>query len=75
MVMVNGPADWRDDSAYDYVDGLNASDMGWEFLRRNADYRRDYAAISKEEAPDTRIEAVCRFWGLRFPDRPGPAGL
>lgn len=70
-----GSANWRDEASYDYIDGLSASDMGWEFLRRNEDYRRDYSTVSKEEAPDTRIEAVCRFWGLRFPDRPGAACL
>lgn len=68
-------ANWKNDSDYAYIDGLGPSDMGWEFLRRNDDYRRDFDMICNEEAPETRTEAVCRFWGLRFPDRPGGAGL
>ncbi|TDQ93237.1 transcriptional regulator domain-containing protein [Paraburkholderia silvatlantica] len=36
-------ADWRDESQYPPSDLLDASIWAWEFLRRNAEYVRDYA--------------------------------
>lgn len=62
---------WRSSSNYDYVDQLTASDIGWEWLRRNNDYQRDYAEFSSAltDSPSP-IERVGRRWGLRFPCRP-----
>lgn len=63
---------WRSSSSYDYVDHLTAPDIGWEWLRRNEDYQRDFSEFrsgSKESPP--QIERVARRWGLRFPCRPG----
>lgn len=41
-------------------------DFAQEFLRRNAEYRAQYATASRE--PDT--EKLSRTWGLHFPVRP-----
>lgn len=57
---------WRSSSNYDYVDKLTAPDIGWEWLRRNEDYQRDYADLIASPSP---IERVGKRWGLRFPCR------
>nr|WP_244642503.1 DUF6499 domain-containing protein [Phyllobacterium sp. 628] len=62
---------WRSSSSYDYVDQLTAPDIGWEWLRRNEDYQRDYAELSgaPRESPSLIARAGSQ-WGLRFPCRP-----
>ncbi|WP_292773844.1 transcriptional regulator domain-containing protein [Mesorhizobium amorphae] len=62
---------WRSSSSYDYVDQLTPPDIGWEWLRRNEDYQRDYAELTSasSESPPL-IERAGRRWGLRFPRRP-----
>ncbi len=40
-------------------------DFAHEFLRRNADYRAQHAAASRNAA----TENVSRIWGLHFPVR------
>jgi len=64
---------WRTGSAYDYIDGLSAPDIAWEFLRRNHDYRREYSELqdSGHLAPD-KARALSDRWGLSFRYRPGP---
>jgi hypothetical protein len=62
---------WRSSSDYEYVDQLNAPDIGWEWLRRNDDYQRDYAEFSSASTDSLpQIEQVVKRWGLRFPCRP-----
>ncbi|WEO65098.1 transcriptional regulator domain-containing protein [Rhizobium rhizogenes] len=62
---------WRSSSSYDYVDQLTAPDIGWEWLRRNDDYLRDYAEFSSASTGSPPLmERVGRRWGLRFPCRP-----
>ncbi|WP_349365522.1 MAG: DUF6499 domain-containing protein [Nitratireductor rhodophyticola] len=58
---------WRSSSTYDYLDHLTAPDVGWEWLRRNDDYRRDFDALRKArlQTPDL-IERASVRWGLRF---------
>ncbi|MFC3677094.1 transcriptional regulator domain-containing protein [Ferrovibrio xuzhouensis] len=59
---------WRSSSDYDYVDQLTAPDIGWEWLRRNEDYQRDYAEFSSAPSESASvIERPGRQWGLRFP--------
>lgn len=67
--MSTTPSQWRDPQAYDYLEGLSAPDLAWEFLRRNPDYQRDYAALTA--APhDAAAQAAFRArWGLMFPCR------
>ncbi|MBX9864165.1 MAG: hypothetical protein K2Y42_15605 [Hyphomicrobium sp.] len=64
---------WRTGSAYDYIDGLNAPDIAWEFLRRNHDYRREYSELQRlgHLAPD-KAQALSDRWGLSFRYRPCP---
>lgn len=58
---------WRSSSIYDYVDDLTAPDVGWEWLRRNEDYRRSYAEFIQGE-PEIELGAeAAGKWGLRFP--------
>lgn len=60
-------SDWRSEAAYDYIDQLTPSDLAWEFLRRNPEYRSAYTQlvatgqISTEDAA-----AFARHWGLHF---------
>lgn len=58
---------WRSEAAYEYIDDLTTSDLAWEFLRRNPDYRSSYqelvaqGRITEESARDFAAR-----WGLRF---------
>jgi len=59
---------WRSSSTYDYVDGLTAPDIGWEWLRRNEDYQRSYTEFRRAVSPTAVLtERAARPWGLRFP--------
>lgn len=64
---------WRSSSTYIYVDHLTAPDVGWEWLRRNEDYQRDFDSLRKarHQSPEL-IERASRRWGLRFPRRAKP---
>ncbi|MER8779206.1 DUF6499 domain-containing protein [Mesorhizobium sp. M0977] len=62
---------WRSSSTYDYLDNLVAADLAWEWLRRNADYQRDYAEVKHPDADRERLTNMVRIrWGLRFPCPP-----
>ncbi|MFC3595588.1 MULTISPECIES: transcriptional regulator domain-containing protein [Alphaproteobacteria] len=62
---------WRSSSEYEYVDHLAAPDVGWEWLRRNEDYQRDYAELSSASRDSPSVtKGAGRRWGLRFPCRP-----
>ncbi|MER8705143.1 DUF6499 domain-containing protein [Mesorhizobium sp. M1088] len=62
---------WRCSSTYDYLDDLVAADLAWEWLRRNADYQRDYAEAERTDADRKRLTNMLRMrWGPRFPCRP-----
>lgn len=63
------PSNWRNPEAYDYLDGLAAPDLAWEFLRRNPDYRRDYAALTVGDDDPEAAAAFRARWGLLFPCR------
>ncbi|WP_375160801.1 transcriptional regulator domain-containing protein [Bradyrhizobium sp. RDT46] len=66
---------WRSSASYDYVDNLIAPDLAWEWLRRNVDYRRDFADAARSTVdPDQSATLIRDRWGLRFPDRSGPCG-
>ena len=65
--------DWRSDAAYDYVDQIAASDLAWEWLRRNEDYRDDFAALSAAtEQREALAEHISQRWNLRFPGSSRP---
>lgn len=57
--------DWRSETALDYLDEEFITQFAWECLRRNPDYRRDFAAGPSAEALER--------WGLRFRGRPAAA--
>ncbi|GAJ29592.1 transcriptional regulator domain-containing protein [Acidomonas methanolica] len=62
-----GKGQWRHESAYDYIDDLDPAALAWEFLRRNRDYRKEYARVTRRG----RIEAAAAAdladrWGMRF---------
>ncbi|MFT4159952.1 transcriptional regulator domain-containing protein [Shinella sp.] len=62
---------WRLSARYDHVDDLTASDLAWEWLRRNDDYDHDFEALGSADAdPQALTEKIRQQWGLRFPDRP-----
>ena len=61
---------WRSSAPYDYIDELTASELAWEWLRRNEAYRRDYAVFSIAGADQNASAASIRErWGVRFPGR------
>ncbi|WP_307719439.1 MULTISPECIES: transcriptional regulator domain-containing protein [Rhodoplanes] len=67
MRMTLDTGQWRSSSTYDFVDGLAAADLAWEWLRRNADYQRDYADIERGAVdPQTYRDTVRARWGLQF---------
>ena len=68
--MSTTPTRWRNPEAYDYLDGLAAPDLAWEFLRRNPDYQRDYAALMANPDDPAAAAAFRARWGLLFPCRP-----
>jgi len=67
--MSTTPTRWRDPEAYDYLDNLAAPDLAWEFLRRNPDYRRGYAALMANPDDPAARAAFRARWGLLFPCR------
>ncbi|WP_245461796.1 transcriptional regulator domain-containing protein [Rhizobium leguminosarum] len=68
--MASDTSEWRSSSSYDYVEQLNAPDIGWEWLRRNEDYQRDFARVEQTSDRTSLMESVGPRWGLRFPSLP-----
>ena len=66
---------WEATSDYDYLDTLGASDLAWEWLRRNERYEHDFAVFDRAspDSGDAR-DLIRERWGLRFPDTAVPAG-
>jgi Family of unknown function (DUF6499) len=62
-----GTGQWRNESAYNYIDNLDPAALAWEFLRRNRDYRKDYEALTRSGRTDAAATAaLTERWGLRF---------
>jgi hypothetical protein len=58
---------WRSTAEYDYVEDLSASDLAWEWLRRNKRYSNDYATLSKAATDSAALKAaLLDKWRLRF---------
>jgi len=62
---------WRSPETVDQLSRLERPGFAVEFLRRNADYRRDYSQTQREIARDhvdveTARAGLARRWGLRF---------
>lgn len=49
---------WRAGAGYLYTLDLDPSGLAWEYLRRNAQYRTDWACGAARVGPER--------WGLRF---------
>ena len=62
---------WRSQETIDSLNRLERPGFAVEFLRRNADYRRDFARTQRQIAR-TAVDAeaarsdLARRWGLRF---------
>lgn len=61
---------WRSSAEYDHVDALSASDLAWEYLRRNEAYGADFDTLARAGASKNLTERIAQRWGLRFPRRP-----
>jgi hypothetical protein len=62
---------WRSEAAYDYIDQLTTSDLAWEFLRRNPDYRIAFQELlSSGRLSDETATLFAERWGLYFRSRP-----
>lgn len=58
---------WRIASTYNFVDHVGADDLAWECLRRNRDYQKEYATLTRRGALSHPMpEEMERRWGLRF---------
>lgn len=69
--MLPDPSGWRSTNDYSHAEELTASDLAWEWLRRNEAYDRDYQKLVSDEsdAPSLR-EELCQQWRLFYPARP-----
>jgi hypothetical protein len=66
---------WRSAADYDHVEVSTASDLAWEWLRRNEAYDKDFQDWdwAKADAVAGPLTDVIRQrWGLRFPGRSAP---
>lgn len=62
---------WRSAENYNHIETLSASDLAWEWLRRNDDYKRDYKALKMPDADVEQLShTIQKKWGLRFRRRP-----
>ncbi|MCP3476443.1 DUF6499 domain-containing protein [Bradyrhizobium sp. CCGUVB1N3] len=62
---------WRSPETIERLNRLERPGFALEFLRRNADYRRDFARIQRQIArdgvdPENARSGLARRWGLRF---------
>lgn len=63
--------DWRSSAAYEHARMIPAAGFAWEYLRRDADYHRDFDKINRLKTQSARtLAAFSERWGLRFPARP-----
>ncbi len=62
---------WRSPTGYEHVDDMTASDLAWEWLRRNESYDKDFQALTAtKEDPRPLTDKIGQRWGLRFPGEP-----
>ena len=68
--MTPDASQWRISTHYDHLDDLTASDLAWEWLRRNDDYDHDFEALGRTDVDPQLLTGKIRDqWGLRFPCR------
>ncbi|WP_455406519.1 transcriptional regulator domain-containing protein [Rhodopseudomonas parapalustris] len=62
---------WRSAARYAHVADMTASDIAWEWLRRNESYDRDFQALNNSKVdPRPLTDNIRQRWGLRFPGEP-----
>ena len=65
---------WRSSIRYAHVADMTASDVAWEWLRRNESYDKDFRALADGiDDPRALTEKIGQRWGLRFPGEPAVA--
>jgi hypothetical protein len=70
-----GPPDWRSEEIVRELSRLERHGFAWEFLRRNPEYRDDYARQSgvvekgSSLGRQTHRSSTAAKWGLHFPAR------
>lgn len=59
---------WRSDARYQALSGSSATDLAWEFLRRNPDYRTEFNRTREAASggPSCAEDAPWFRWGLSF---------
>ena len=69
--MLPDPSGWRATNDYSHAEKLSASDLAWEWLRRNEAYDRDYQKLMSEESDVSSLrEELRQQWRLFYPARP-----
>lgn len=58
--------DWRSPEAYRIMQDAEAADFAWEFLRRNADYRKDHRKLQRDGTVFNVSRSFRQRWGLSF---------
>ncbi|UPJ49615.1 hypothetical protein IVB30_43110 [Bradyrhizobium sp. 200] len=58
--------DWRSPESYTSLQNADITDIAWECLRRNADYRRDYEAMIANSPDGEVTPEFRRRWGICF---------
>ena len=58
--------DWRSPESYKSLQNADITDIAWECLRRNVDYRRDYEAMIANSPDGDVTTEFRRRWGICF---------
>jgi hypothetical protein len=58
--------DWRSPESYKGLQEADITDIAWECLRRNADYRRDYEVMIANSRDGEVTPEFRRRWGICF---------
>jgi len=58
--------DWRSPEPYRSLQDAEVTDIAWECLRRNADYRREYEVMIAKSPNGEVTEEFRRKWGICF---------
>jgi hypothetical protein len=56
--------DWQSPDSYKSLQDAEITDIAWGCLRRNADYRRDFAALIANSPDGEVTPEFRRRWGL-----------
>lgn len=58
--------DWRSPDSYKSLQDAEVTDIAWECLRRNVDYRREYEVVMANSPKGEVTDAFRRKWGICF---------